>query len=395
MPDQPSIDLRSVVHSAFVHRFGAAPTVISRAPGRVNIIGEHTDYNDGFVLPAAIQQAITIAGRLRDDRQVTIESLDYHEVASFTLDQLRDETLPSWTRYLRGVLVMLAERGAPLRGMQLTIVGNVPREGGFSSSAAVEVAMIEIASALLGVMLSQPDKALLGVRVENDFVGVPTGIMDQMISALGKTDHALLLDCREYADGYHYSYVQIPAGVSLLACDTTVRRRLANTGENQYAIRRQQAEQAAHLLGVSKLRDVTSAQLAANADKLPDVVRNRAMHVVHENERTLQVVDALRRGDLVTAGRLINDGHTSLSKLYEVSIPELDIMAEIAQAQPGCYGARMMGGGFGGAVIALVRDDAVGPFSAAVAQEYDRRTGITAVIHRTKAGPGSGVEWVS
>lgn len=395
MTHQPGSDLRSVAHSAFVKRFGAAPTIIARAPGRVNIIGEHTDYNDGFVLPAAIQQAIYIAGRLRDDRQVSIESLDYGGLASFTLDQLRDESLPSWTRYLRGALVMLAQQyGAPLRGMQLSIVGDVPREGGFSSSAAVEVAMIEFASALLGVTLSQPDKALLGVRVENEFVGVPTGIMDQMISALGKADHALLLDCRKYDTGYKFSYVPIPAGVSLLACDTTVRRRLANTGENQYAIRRQQAEQGAHLLGVRSLRDVTPDQLAANADKLPDVVRKRVTHVVHENERTLKVVEALQHGDLATAGKMINEGHTSLSKLYEVSIPELDTMADIAQAQPGCYGARMMGGGFGGAVIALVRDDAVEPFSAAVAQEYQRRTGIAAVIHRTKAGPGSGVEWV-
>jgi len=379
-----SPDLHATVQQTFTEHFGTKPTHVSRAPGRINIIGEHTDYNDGFVLPAAIDRAIYIAGKVRGDNKVGVQSLDYHGATTFSLNQLRDDSLPEWTRYLRGALWVLQEEGHKLRGMDLTIAGNVPGGAGFSSSAAVEVAMFEIASALLGIQLTQKQKALLGVQVEHKFIGIRTGVMDQMISALGQADHALLIDCRSLAT----TAVPIPSGVTLVALDTGKRRQLV---ESEYGKRREQCEEAASILGVKALRDVTPEQLAAQADKLPEVIAQRASHVVNENARTLAAVDALRRGDLVKVGRLINESHTSLRDLYEVSIHELDVMAELAQRTEGCYGARMMGGGFGGAVIALVQDGAVARLTEDVARAYNAATHLQAYIYAMKAGPGSSV----
>jgi galactokinase len=381
-------DLKGTVKAAFAEKFGSAPAYISRGPGRVNIIGEHTDYNDGFVLPAAIDRAIHIAGKLRKDKVVNIESLDYRDNASFKLEQLHDDSLPDWTRYPRGVLWVLQEKGHALKGMDLTITGNVPLGGGFSSSAAVELAMFEMACALLGVEMTQKQKALLGVEVEHNFIGVRTGAMDQLISALGQAGHALLIDCRSLAT----TPVPIPSGVSLVALDTGKRRGLVDT---EYGLRREQCEEAARLLGVKALRDITPEQLAAKADKLPEVVERRAAHVVNENARTLAAVDALKAGDLAMVGRLMNESHISLRDLFEVSIRELDVMAELAQKQEGCYGARMMGGGFGGAVIALVEDNAIERLSRDVANAYNAATHLQAYIYPVKAGPGSSAEKVS
>lgn len=368
----------------FTAHYGYPPTHVSRAPGRVNIIGEHTDYNDGFVLPAAIDRAIYIAGKLRDDDQVTIQSLDFGGVTTFTLDGLRDPALPGWSSYPRGALWVLREGGHPVRGMDLTIAGDVPLGAGFSSSAAVEVAMFEIASALLGLSFSQRQKALLGVEVEHRFIGIPSGNMDQMIAALGETDRALLIDCRSL----EATPIPVPPGITLLTLDTGVRRELKTS---EYGLRRAQCEEAARRLGVASLRDLTPEILAARLDKLPEVFRKRALHVVHENARTLAVVNALKAGDLCTVGYLINEGHTSLSQLYQVSIPELDVMADLAQHEEGCYGARMMGGGFGGAVIALVADEAAARISEAVARGYKAATGRDATVYAAKIGPGSSV----
>ncbi len=381
-------DLQKLVIKEFTERFGSAPSYVSRAPGRVNIIGEHTDYNDGFVFPAAINRATYIAGKLRDDDLISVKSLDYHDEVTFSLDRLREESLPKYTRYVRGVPWILREEGYKLRGMNLAIVSDVPGGGGFSSSAAVEVAMFEIASALLDINLDQRQKALLGVEVEHRFVGVPCGVMDQMISALGQEDHALLIDCRSLAA----TPVPLPAGVTLMTLDTGVRRQLAGS---EYGKRRAQCEEAARLLGVKALRDVTPEQLAANIDKLPAVNARRATHVVYEDVRTLAAVSALRRQDLKTVGWLLNESHASLRDLYEVSIHELDIMADLAQEVEGCYGARMMGGGFGGPVIALVEDSAVQRLTDEVGRAYQAATGLEPAIYAMKAGPGSSVERIS
>jgi galactokinase len=377
--------MRASVIEAFTTHYQAAPSHVARAPGRVNIIGEHTDYNDGFVLPAAIDRAIYIAGRLRSDQNVAIHSLDFQGAVEFSLDRLRDDTLPHWTRYPRGVLWVLESEGHTLRGMDLTIMSDLPHTGGFSSSAAIEVAMFEATSALYGIPLTQKQKALLGVQVEHRFIGIRTGVMDQMISAVGEKGHALLIDCRSLET----RSVPIPAGIMLMTLDTGKRRELVNS---EYGKRREQCEEAARLLGARALRDVTPEQLAARADDLPEVLERRAAHVVNENVRTLAMVKALHSGDLETAGRLMNEGHASLRDLYEVSIRELDIMADLAQKEPGCYGARMMGGGFGGPVIALVQDQAVPKFSAVVAEAYNAATHLKAYIYAAKPSAGSGVE---
>jgi galactokinase len=387
-PTNTTADLKNAVQKAFTERYGVAPSYISRAPGRVNIIGEHTDYNDGFVLPAAMNRANYFAGRRRDDDLINIYSLDFQAEASFTLDALKDATLPEWTRYPRGVLWILGEKGYKLGGMDLAVTGNVPGGAGFSSSAAIELAVFEIVAALFNLNLTQKQKALLGVEVEHQFIGVRTGAMDQLISALGEEGHALLIDCRSLAT----TSIPIPKGVTLMAFDTGKRRELV---DSEYGLRREQCEEAARLLGVKALRDITPEQLASQADKLPEVIERRAAHVVNENARTLAAVDAFKKGDLRLVGRLINESHASLRDLYQVSIRELDIMAELVQNEPGVYGARMMGGGFGGAVIALVDDSAVDRLIEVVGRAYTAATHLKAFIYPVKAGPGSSSEKVS
>ena len=384
-------DLSGRVRTAFTAHFGKSPTHIARAPGRVNLIGEHTDYSDGFVLPAALDRAIYVAGRGRDDDKVTVQSLDYNGVATFTLDQLKDDSLPFWTRYTRGVLWMLREERHRIHGMELTIAGNVPGGAGLSSSAAVEVAMFEIGSALLNIPLTQRQKALLGVEVEHRFVGVMCGVMDQSISALGEDGFALLIDCRSLET----TLVPIPPGATLMVLDTGKRHELA---DGEYNIRRAQVEEAARLLGIKALRDITpeglAARIQAEPTLLPEVVGRRAAHVVNENARTLAAVEALKKGDLATMGRLVNESHASLRDLFEVSVKELDIMADLAQHESGCYGARMMGGGFGGSVIALVEDAAVSRFTEKVGAAYGAASQLNPHIYAAKPGPGSSVKKV-
>src|SRR5579859_3115553 len=384
---QGSSSLFTSITESFSQHYLSLPTCVGRAPGRVNIIGEHTDYNEGFVLPAAMDRNIFIAGKLRDDDIINLWSLDYNAIASFTLDKLQDKDLPAWSSYLRGVLWVLQSKGHTLQGMDIASLGNVPLAGGFSSSAAAEVAMFELICGLLGIEMTQTQKALLGVEVENRFIGVPSGAMDQLISALGQADHAILIDCRSLAT----TPIRLPHGVTLLALDTGKRRALLNS---EYGVRRKQCEEAARLLGVKALRDVTPEQLAARAHKLPELIERRAAHVVNENARTLAAVDALKSGDLAKVGKLMDESHVRLRDLYEVSITELDVMAALVQSEKGCYGARMMGGGFGGAVIALVDDGAVERITATVGEAYDAATHLKAFIYPVKAGAGSGVELV-
>lgn len=380
-----TVNPQTAVPDAFRQVYRKPPQVVARAPGRVNIIGEHTDYNEGFVLPAALDKAVYIAAALRDDQIVNVHSLDFNSDSGFRLDKnLKEPDTHEATLYPRGVLWLLKEQSYDLHGMDIVIGSDVPIGAGLSSSAATEVAMFEVASALLEIPLSPEQKALLGVQVEHEFIGVRTGVMDQMISALGQKDHALLIDCRSLQT----TPVPIPKGVSLLTLDTGKRRELTNT---EYGKRREQCEEAARLLGVKALRDVTPEQLAAAADKLPEVIERRAAHVVNEDVRTLAAVDALRANDLKTLGRLLNESHASLRDLFEISIHELDVMADVAQREAGCYGARMMGGGFGGAVIALVKDEAVKRFSENVANAYNAATHLKAYIYAAHPGPGSSV----
>jgi len=380
-----SYPLAETVRAGFAQKYGSAPTAIVRAPGRINLIGEHTDYNDGFVLPAALDRAVFIAGTRRADRIVRVHSIDYSVDMQFTLDDLRAPDQHPATLYPRGALWILQEEGQSVAGMDLAIVSDIPSGAGLSSSAAMGVGMLELICTLCDITAYSPtDKALLSVQIEHRFVGVRTGNMDQLISALGQADHALLIDCRSL----HTTPVPLPSEASWLILDTSKRRDLTHT---EYGLRRAQCEEAARLLGVRALRDVTPAMLENASPTLPDVLLKRARHVVYEDQRTLDMVDVLHNGDLVAAGQLLNASHASLRDLFQISIPELDIMADFAQRTPGCYGARMMGGGFGGSVLALVPNADAERIGTQVAAQYQSATGLTPITYVGHASAGCGL----
>src|SRR5690606_29307154 len=288
--------VRENVFSTFRASFGSDPSLLARAPGRVNLIGEHTDYNDGFVLPAAIDRAIYVAARPREDRTVRLVSTDFGDETEFALDALDAPDLPVWSSYPRGALWWLANQGLDVPGFDAVMGGDIPVAAGLSSSAAVEVVMIELGLALSGHTLPKLTIALGGVDVENNYIGVPTGVMDQMASALGVADHALLIDCRSL----EATPIPIPKGVSIVIMDTAKRRGLV---DSEYATRRAQCEEAARLLGVRALRDATREQVEAARDTLGDVLYRRARHIVTENLRTLAAATALRNGGMKTAGQ--------------------------------------------------------------------------------------------
>jgi galactokinase len=379
------MNVRETVLKTFQDHFKQAPTLLVRAPGRVNIIGEHTDYNDGFVLPAAIDRAIYIAARPRVDTTVRLMSVDFNARTQFELDTLDDPDLPAWSKYPRGALWWLQEHGHYVPGFDAVLGGDIPIAAGLSSSAAVEVGMIELGLALGGGQMAQVDKALAGVEVEHQFIGMPCGVMDQMASALGKAGHALLIDCRTLGT----DPIPMPGGASIVIMDTAKQRGLV---DSEYAARREQCETAAEKLGVAALRDANSAQIEAAKADLGDTLFRRARHVISENSRVQVAVMALRAGGLKTVGQALRDSHISLRDDYEVSCAELDAMVEIANAQPGCYGARMTGGGFGGCAVALVENSAVEAFVAAVGPAYTARTKLTPRLYVCQAAAGSSVE---
>jgi galactokinase len=372
--------------------YGGGPRTF-RAPGRVNLIGEHTDYNDGFVLPVAIDRDMLFAARSRDDRRVRLHSLNFDASSEFSLDEVRRDEAQPWSNYARGVALYLqrelGERAKDLRGMDAVISGNVPVASGLSSSAALEVGTATALLGLAGLEVDGVKKALLCQAAENKFVGVNCGIMDQYISALGRAGHALLIDCRSLA----YELVPLSgAGYRVVVADTTVRRGLAGS---EYNVRRAQCEEAVKLLGerlgrpIRALRDVTPEELAANADELPEVVRRRALHVVGEDSRTLEAVAVLKAGDLKTFGRLMDESHASLRDLYEVSSPELDTLVAAAQGVEGVLGARMTGAGFGGCAVALVREDAIEEFESRVGREYWAKTNRSALFYVCQVTDGA------
>lgn len=376
---------RDLVLNTFQSHFKQAPTLLVRAPGRVNIIGEHTDYNDGYVLPAAIDRAIYFAARPRLDGTVRLMSVDFNARTQFELDNLDDLDLPGWSKYPRGALWWLQEHGHYVPGFDAVISGDIPIGAGLSSSAAVEVGMIELGLALSGGQMAQVDKALAGVEVEHQFIGMPCGVMDQMASALGKAGHVLLIDCRTLGT----DPIPVPGSASIVIMDTAKQRGLV---DSEYAARREQCESAAEKMGIAALRDANSTQLEAAKAALGDTLYRRARHVISENSRVQVTVMALRAGGLKTVGQALRDSHASLRDDYEVSCAELDVMVEIANAQPGCYGARMTGGGFGGCAVALVDNGAVDTFVAAVAPAYTEKTKLTPRLYVCQAAAGSSVE---
>jgi galactokinase len=375
--------------------FGCQPATVVRAPGRVNLIGEHTDYNDGYVLPVAIDRSILVAAALRPDRQVVLCALDFDQQTEFSLDDIRHDAQHPWSNYQRGVAFFLQKRGFELPGVNAVISGDIPVGSGLSSSAAVEVAAAYTWQVLSGFPLNRVELALLCQQAENEFVGMKCGIMDQFISALGQRDHALLIDCRTL----EHEVVKLGAGedsshpsATIVVCDTMKRRGLV---DSEYNARRRECEEGVgllqkHLPGIKALRDVSPAQFECYQGDLPEVVRRRCRHIVYENERVLQSVEALRGNDLATFGRLMNESHVSLRDDYEVSCRELNVMVEAAWQVGGVYGSRLTGAGFGGCTVSLVAGEAVERFRSRVAAEYQAATSIEPQIYVCAVEDGVG-----
>lgn len=378
------------IRADFEQLFGSSPTKIVKAPGRVDLMGIHTDYNGGFVLPVAVNLDVVAAGRLRDDKNVAVYSQNFDAKSEFSLDDITHDDINKWSNYVRGVVFFLQEVGIELRGADIVMHGNVPIGSGMSSSAAIEMATGFLFQSLLDFDLSGPDMALIGQKAENKFVGVNTGIMDQFISRLGKKDHALFIDCRTL------EYDQFPldtSRVKIVVCDTMKRRGLV---DSEYDLRRSQCEEASRLFAqwipnVTQLRDVTSADFEKYKDRLPDVVRKRAEHVIYENERVLESRTVLERGDFEGFGKLMNASHDSARDLYEVSCAELDAMAEVCRSAPGSLCNRMAGAGFGGCSVSLVQDNFVERFASVVAVEYEKKTCLAPNLYICTAEDGASV----
>jgi len=359
-----------------------------RAPGRVNLIGEHTDYNDGFVLPAALEQCAWAAAAARPDRRLRARSTRAGETVEFDLDDPAAHPRRDWSDYVRGVAVMLGREGFPLVGADLLIDSDVPVGSGLSSSAALEVV---VGYALLDCAEDKIDRtrlALVCQRAENEFVGMRCGIMDQFVSCHGAAGRALLLDCRSLA----FRLAPVDASVRLVVVNSMVRHQLA---AGEYNRRREQCEQGVALLskalpGIRALRDVSFADLAQYGATLPEVVLRRCRHVVSENDRTLRAAAALEAGQVEEFGRLMNESHASLRDDYEVSCRELDVLVETARRLDGVLGARMTGGGFGGCTVNLVRAEAAERFVAGVAEGYAAAVGIIPAVLVCRPGDGVG-----
>lgn len=369
----------------FVRHYGAQPCVV-QAPGRVNLIGEHTDYNDGFVLPAAIQFQTSVAFAPRTDGKLVLYSENYAEQVEFSLEHLPAKARKHWSDYVVGVAQKLLERGTRLRGANLLISGDVPQGAGLSSSASLEVAVCRALLEINSAPMEGAEMARLCQRAENEFVGARCGIMDQFVSVHGKKDHALLLDCRTLA----YRHQPLPEEVRLVICNTMVRHSVAG---GQYNQRRKECEAGAHFFGEKKagvraLRDVSLEDFMRHEAELPEIVRRRCRHVITENARVAEAADALARHDLDYFGRLMRESHVSLRDDFQVSCEELDLMVELAGKIEGVFGARMTGGGFGGCTINLVKSDRVEAFRAFVGNGYERATGKPPEIYVCTAGDG-------
>jgi len=378
------------IEGKFVSLYGSTPEFIVRAPGRVNLIGEHTDYNDGFVFPAAIERDVVIAASRRPDRQVRAYALNFNQSTTFTLDGIvpTNEGRERWSNYLRAMGWALQQEGIEPVGMNCVALGNVPLGSGLSSSAAMLVASGLMFLAGAEQTLDLVRLALLAQKAEREFVGVNVGIMDQFISALGQKAHALLIDTRSLT----YEAVPLPeSGVSIVIADTNKKRGLV---DSEYNTRRAECERAVELLkvylpGITALRDVSVEDFERYSDKLPEITRRRARHVVTEDVRTLLGVAALKAGDVVRFGAMMNGSHESLRYDYEVSCRELDALVEASRSIEGVYGARMTGAGFGGCTVSLVANEAVDRFRQQVPGLYKASTGLETTIYVTTAAQGA------
>jgi len=382
--------MKNTIRSEFQARFATSsePLIVS-APGRVNLLGEHTDYNEGFVFPMAIDAGITMAGALTGGTKVNLHSLDYDARDSFELTEIKASSEKKWTNYIRGVCQEFQLAGHNPQGMDILIQGNVPQGAGLSSSAALEVAAAVLIRTLHGFQVDDVEIVKLAQRAENNFVGVASGIMDQFASMMGQKDHALFLDCRSL----EYELVPTPfeeQGYAVVVINSAVRRGLVDSAYNK---RREECAEAverlkAHLPGITSLRDVRMEDLPL-INSLPMVVGQRARHVVTENHRVLEGIRALKAGDLKSFGRELTASHRSLQKDFEVSCPELDLLVDLSLMVPGVLGSRMTGAGFGGCTISLVPQRQIETFQAMVGQEYLARTKLQPEFFVFGASPGA------
>jgi galactokinase len=374
---------------AFQKSFGGQPSIY-RAPGRVNLIGEHTDHNEGFVMPVAIDFSTWVAIAARNDHRILVRSENFSETVDLDLDNPPERGRGHWSDYPFGVAVKLEQAGQRLRGANILVHGEVPIGSGLSSSAAIEVATGFALLDLAGANIDRWELAKLCQRAENEFVGMRCGLMDQFISCFGKAGHALMLDCRSL----DYKLLALPADVKLVVCNTMVKHELASS---EYNARRSECEEGVRLLrrqlpGISSLRDVTTDDLKRYGGELSDIVGRRCQHVVSENERVVSAASALERKDLGSVGKLMRESHRSLRDDYEVSCEELDLMASLAEKVDGIYGARMTGGGFGGCTVNLLNSKSVGSFKQTIASGYREVTGREPEIYICP--PSQGVEQV-
>ncbi|MCA9980420.1 MAG: galactokinase [Anaerolineales bacterium] len=379
-------DLHSQVITAFTEQYGEPPAVVVRAPGRVNLIGEHTDYNDGFVMPLAIDRAFWLALRPRQDNHVSVRSLNVNETALFTLTGLHKGS-ESWVEYVKGVAWALQESGHTLNGFEGVLVSDVPMGAGLSSSAALELAIARAFAEVSRLDWDPAEMALLAQKAENQWVGMNCGIMDQMISAAGQAGHALFIDCRDLSS----ESVPLPKGTAVVILDTATRRGLVDSAYNE---RRAQCEAAAKFFGVPALRDVSVADLEARGEALETLnplIYRRAKHVITENERVQQAKNALRAGDAERAGQLMDASHVSLRDDFQVSSEALDTMVWLARQQDGCWGARMTGAGFGGCAVALVQADKAAKFAAQVTKMYKRQMDLDPAVYICQPTDGAAV----
>jgi galactokinase len=376
----------SELRRRFTEWCGLRATVFS-APGRVNLIGEHTDYNDGFVMPCAIGLGTRVAAAARDDRRLVIRSAQFPEEFEFDLDDLPARRTGSWCDYVLGVAAVLQQDGHALRGANLVVDGEVPIGAGLSSSAAIEVASALALMELSGIVLPMVEVAKLGQRCENTFIGARVGIMDQFVSCMGRAGHALLLDCRSL----EFELIPIPDGVRMVVCNTMVKHEHAG---GEYNRRREECEEGVEILAkwypeMRALRDLSSGQLLAHAADMPEKIFRRCRHVVEENERVQEGGQSLGARDVNRFGKLMRESHRSLRDLYEVSCRELDVMVEAAEGLPGYYGGRMTGGGFGGCTLNLVEAKHAEEFAKSIAVLYETATEIKPDVYICSAADGA------
>jgi galactokinase len=380
---------RERVAEGFRQLFGRDAGVrLFSAHGRVNLIGEHTDYNDGFVLPMAIEPETVVAAKENGTRRVRVHSLNAVETAEFDLDNPGPKRRGIWLDYVEGVAQALKARGRSLTGADMVLFSDVPSGAGLSSSAALEVSTGLALLSISGARVDFVELALAGQEAEHVYVGTKCGIMDQLVSACAEEGHALLIDCRSLET------TQIPldsSDVVVAICDTGVKHALASS---EYNTRRMECEQGVEILKrvmpeIHALRDVTVEDFKRHEELLPEPVRSRCRHVVTENERTLLAAEALKKSDFEKLGRLMRESHESLRRDYEVSCFELDVMVEVAASVEGVYGARMTGGGFGGSTVNLVRKSALEKFKQEVTSGYNERTRRTPIIYLSEPGAGA------